>query len=493
MSALLTRPIYLGQMVNGGTELFLGYEDTTTAIMGPRSGKTTCFAIPFVMEAPGNVLCTSNKSDILKATRGYREQLGKIWILDPQGITDERCTWYWNPITYVAAGLRNGRDDRDIRAEALASRWAFSAGIKSSGEGNSSYFTGEAKRLIMRLLLAASVLKRPVTDVVAWVNNTDDSTPVTALRQAGLTTHGNQLRKTMDLPSPQGPGVYDTAAAIVSFLTYQSVIPWVTPGPGREEFSPEAFVDTHHTETLYSLSREGIGSMGALVTSLTVAICEAAERRAEHSPRERLEVPLILVLDEIANVCKWEDLPTLYSHYGSRGIIPIAFLQSLEQGRNVWGDDGMSALVGQSTNVLIGAGTKSSTLSHFVVNMIGEDTFASFSSSHGRGGTSHSVQTQRKNVMDVSDVTAISPGRALLITTGAHPVLLRTIPSYDRYPDNPDFKTRLRHRVSGEPMRILSSNTRLIVDEATPDEQTVYQPTIRPATEFAPSRSKWDD
>ena len=442
MKTATLEPIHLGTMVYGNVDLYLGYEDTTTAIMGPRSGKTTCFAIPFVMEAPGNVLCTSNKPDILKATRGYRGKLGKVWVLDPQGITDEPCTWYWNPITYVSAGLRNGRDDRDMKAEALASRWAFAAGIRSDAGGNAAYFNGEAKSLIMRLLLAAAILNRPVTDILEWLNNTDDPTPVSALRGAGLKAHGDKLRKTMDLPSPQQSGVYDTAASIVSFLTYQAVLPWVTPGAGREEFNPAEFAKTSHSQTLYSLSREGIGSMGALVTSLTVAVCEAAENIANRSTPERLDVPMILVLDEIANVCKWEDLPTLYSHYGSKGIIPISFLQSWSQGKNVWGEDGMAALWSQSTNVLIGAGTKSNGFAESVVNMVGEDTFASYSSSHGRGGTSHSVQTQRKKIMDSSDITAISPGRALLVTTGAHPVMLRTIPSYERYPDKETVKAR---------------------------------------------------
>jgi hypothetical protein len=72
---------------------------------------------------------------------------------------------------------------------------------------------------------------------------------------------------------------------------------------------------------MYSLSKEGRGSGGSLVTALSVAICEAAEERAKVSPGGRLAVPLVVVLDEAANVCRWRELPNLYSHYGSR--VPI--------------------------------------------------------------------------------------------------------------------------------------------------------------------------
>ena len=57
--------------------------------------------------------------------------------------------------------------------------------------------------------------------------------------------------------------------------------------------------------TLYSLSKEGKGSAGALVAGLTVAVTDAAEEFARRSPGGRMPVPLVVVLDEAANVCRW--------------------------------------------------------------------------------------------------------------------------------------------------------------------------------------------
>ncbi|WP_405065130.1 TraM recognition domain-containing protein [Kribbella sp. NBC_01510] len=41
---------------------------------------------------------------------------------------------------------------------------------------------------------------------------------------------------------------------------------------------------------------------------------------------------MIGVLDEAANVCRWKDLPDLYSHYGSREIVLTTILQSWAHG-----------------------------------------------------------------------------------------------------------------------------------------------------------------
>ena len=55
-------------------------------IWGPRKGKTTSRAIPTIMAAPGAVLVTSNKRDVVDATRDPRARRGRVWVFDPQAI-----------------------------------------------------------------------------------------------------------------------------------------------------------------------------------------------------------------------------------------------------------------------------------------------------------------------------------------------------------------------------------------------------------------------
>lgn len=59
---------------------------------------------------------------------------------------------------------------------------------------------------------------------------------------------------------------------------------------------------TRSSDTLYRLSKEREGTAGPLATTRAGG---------------RLEVPMLGVVDEAANVC-WHDFPELCSHYGSR-------------------------------------------------------------------------------------------------------------------------------------------------------------------------------
>jgi type IV secretory pathway TraG/TraD family ATPase VirD4 len=87
-------------------------------------------------------------------------------------------------------------------------------------------------------------------------------------------------------------------------------------------------------QTLYLLSKDGAGAAAPLVAALTDRVLREATQAAERAGG-RLDPPLVVVLDEAANVCRIADLPDLYSHLGSRGIIPITILQSYKQGQRV--------------------------------------------------------------------------------------------------------------------------------------------------------------
>ena len=62
------------------------------------------------------------------------------------------------------------------------------------------------------------------------------------------------------------------------------------------------------------------------------------------------------MLDEAANICRWAQLPGLYTHYGSRGIPLLTLLQGWSQGVEVWGAAGMAKLWSAANVKLFGGG-----------------------------------------------------------------------------------------------------------------------------------------
>ena len=160
----------------------------------------------------------------------------------------------------------------------------------------------------------------------------------------------------MKQPDKQRAGVFGTARKNVSFLADPNLGDWITDRhDNRPRFDTDAFAAS--TDTLYSLSKEGPGSAGPLTAALTAAVVLAAERLAASSVGGRLAIPMVCPFDEVANVCRWRELPDLYCHYGSRGIILMSFLQSWSQGVDVWGEQGMRKLWGAANIRLYGGGS----------------------------------------------------------------------------------------------------------------------------------------
>ena len=409
----------IGRTVSSGKWLYGSWEDMHIDIWGPRTGKTTSRAVPAILDAPGSVLVTSNKRDVVDATRDPRSKAGPVWVFDPQGIALEEPTWWWNPLSYVTD---------EVRAAKLAEH--FAAGSRDMSAQTDAYFDGAGQDLLAGLLLAAALDNRAITQVYTWLTRPTDDTAVGILRDHGFDLVADQVFGVVEAPERQRGGVYGTAQQMAACLTNRQVARWVTPEGAtdtRKQFSATDFVKADGG-TLYSLSKEGRGTAGPLVTALTVAVVEAAEELAARSAGGRLKTPLVGVLDEAANVCRWRELPNLYSHYGSRGIVLMTILQSWSQGVEVWGESGMKKLWSASNVKVYGGGVSEVAFLEDLSRMVGDYDRLSSSTSVGRGHRSVSRQLHRERILEVADLAAMPKGRALVIASGTRPTLMRTVP-----------------------------------------------------------------
>jgi type IV secretory pathway TraG/TraD family ATPase VirD4 len=415
---VLTDPpgVFLGNTVAGGAEVFASYEDMMIEIAGPRTGKTTSRAVPAIAAAPGAVIVTSNKRDILDTTRGLREADDDVWVFDPQQVAAEPATWWWNPLSYVTD---------DDRARELAQHFAFAS--RETGARADAYFDGAGQQLLAALLLAAARGGHPVSRVYSWLTDLNNTQPEKILRDHRDDAMAEGLEAVRAAPERQRGGVFGTAQQMATCLGSSRVAAWVNPGQTpRPEFDPHQFV--RRGGTLYSLSREGAGNAGPLVTALTVAVVKAAEDYATTCPGGRLPVPMIGVLDEAANVCKWKDLPDLYSHYGSRGIVLMTILQSWAQGVDCWGERGMEKLWSASNRRIYGGGVSDAAFLDRLSKLIGDHERLRSSTSTSKQGTSISRQLQREQILDVAELAALPAGRAIVFSSGARATLIRSVP-----------------------------------------------------------------
>jgi type IV secretory pathway TraG/TraD family ATPase VirD4 len=410
----------LGRMLPGGQMLYSSFEDMVTVVAGPRVGKSTSLVIPAILAAPGAVVTTSNKRDVLDATRDLRADAGPVWVFDPQAVARESAAWWWNPLSYVTD---------DTRAAKLAGY--FAAGSRAANAKTDAFFDSAGQNLLAGLLLAAAVAGRPIRDVFTWLTDPTEEEPVQLLRAGGYPVIADAVLGVIQSTDKLRGSVYSTGQEMAACLKNTAVTDWINSRSAidvRPQFDPNAFVTS--PGTLYSLSKEGAGTAGPLVTALTAATLEAATDLADASAGGRLAAPLIAILDEAANVCRWRDLPDLYSHFGSRGIPIMSVFQSWSQGVAVFGREGMLKLWSASNVFLYLGSVKENDFLQNLAELIGEYDRETTSASINRGVRSTSTALRREKILTVDELGAMPRGRAIMLATGTRAALLRTVPWY---------------------------------------------------------------
>ncbi len=421
----ITRPgLPIARAVAGKQTLYGTWEDMSLDIWGPRRGKTTSRAVPTLLAAPGAAFATSNKADLYAATAGPRSELGRIWNFDPQQITTPaKPTWWWNPLTYVTS---------DAKASELTD--AFVAASRDPNARTDAFFDKGGEQLAAYLLRAAALDNRPVTQALEWSTTPNDEEPVTILREHGLELSAASLLSSINAPDKQRDGLWATAHHALSFLRDPAIAAWVTdPSRSRPQLDLDALVRS--TDTLYLHSKEGKGTSAGLVAALAMALCDAGEQLAIRSPGGRLATPIVGVLDEAANICRWTSLPDLYSHYGSRGIPLLTLLQSWSQGCAVWTEAGMQKLWGASNIRVYGGGSSEEKFLTTLEKLIGEynrPVRTTSTSHHQNGGSrSTSVQLTPTPILTVAELSALPRGRVVVLPSGSPAVLAAPTPWWD--------------------------------------------------------------
>jgi type IV secretory pathway TraG/TraD family ATPase VirD4 len=403
------------------TPLYGSWEDVALALMAPRSGKTSALAIPTILDAPGAVVATANKADVWQATASVRGGLTgeRVWSFDPQRIVDVDQSWWWNPLRGVAEA-----SDPIEEAERLAGHFVLTVEDSRSRD----IWGPAASGLLSALILAAAVDDRSMLDVYRWLAVDGTPTPVDLLTEHGWTAAAASLSGLYSDPPETRGSVYFTARTATRCLGNPLITAWITPpkdGAELEEFLPRSFPATR--QTLYLMSKDGGGAAGPLVAAMTDAVMRAGVVAAERRGG-RLDAPMVVVLDEAANICRIADLPRLYSHLGSRGVVVLTILQSYSQGVTVWGENGMKELWSAATIKLIGAGIDDSKFADEISTLVGDHDVRHVSRNTGGERATRTTTTRTQRILPPSAVRAMPKGSALLMATGVKiaPITLQT-------------------------------------------------------------------
>lgn len=137
-------------------------------------------------------------------------------------------------------------------------------------------------------------------------------------------------------------------------------------------------------------------------------------------------------------MCRWRDLPDLYSHYGSRGIVLVSFFQSWAQMVAAFGAEGAEKLWSSANVRVYGGGVSDTAFLRRLSEIAGEHDELHWSSSYtgtlgggsGRRSRSDSTQLRRVSTLDVATLGALPPGHAFVVLSAARPVVVRLVPYF---------------------------------------------------------------
>ena len=402
----------------------------------PRSGKTSSLLIPNVLSAHGPVVTTSTKPDVLDATSGVRSSLGTCHLFDPSGSVADRPGVHrlrWSPLPACVSW-------RTALATAQA-MVVVGTGGAGTARGEGSHWTERAQSLLAPLLHAAALEGADMRTVLTWV----DRRQALPAQQALSALDGGDRGIARDLldgivttDERELSGIWSTTSgALGGFRSSEALAATCDP-----DFDPTAFV--HTSDTVYIAAPAHHQALVApLVVGLLDDIRRAAYARAA-TGLHRSDPPVVLALDELANIAPLPELPSMVSEGGGQGLVTLACFQDLSQARHRWPGqaDGFPSLFG-TTVVLPGIGDVA-TLEALSV-LAGDEELITRSVSRGqmstgrpvsdllsigRPSTGEQLSTLWRRRLAPDEITRGQPGHALAFDARNQPSWVTLAPAH---------------------------------------------------------------
>lgn len=426
--------------ISRAVELWASVEDSILLIGPPRSGKGLHVVINAILSAPGAVITTSTRPDNVTATITERARRGPVAVFDPQHLADG-----------IPAGLRwspiRGCDD-PLTAMIRAAGFAAATGLGSGGVEGGDFWEAKTRVALQCLLHAAALDARAPAELFRWTLDPAAANDAVAILRSHLSAAagwGDALHAMIESDPRTRDSIWQGVSLALAALADPRVLEAVSPGPD-EQFDPEAFLQSGGT--LYLLATAaGANNSSALVAAFIEDLVETARHLAARSPAARLDPPLLLALDEVANLSPLPSLPTLMAEGGGTGITTMPVLQSLAQARERWSENAAAAIWDAAIVKIILGGASNSRDLQDLTSLIGERDEVTDSITVGDHGSRTAQRSVRRvPIMPPDAIRRLPFGTGLVLLRSAPPIVTRL----RRWTDRADGKRLVAERAAVE-------------------------------------------
>jgi type IV secretion system protein VirD4 len=384
-------------------------------VVGPsQSGKTSGLAIPALLEWEGPVVAASVKSDLVDRTIAWRARLGTTWVYDPSGTTGRPCA-PWSPLQSADtwAGARR-------MATALTDVARSSSGPLTDGD----FWYSTAAKLLAPLLLAAARSGAGMSDVVRWIDEQDVDEVESVLANVGEWTALQAARATWGRDERQRSAVYTTAETVVEPFADPVVAARARSGPGS--FVPATLLGG--SDTLYVCApAHDQRRLRPLFATVVGQIIEAAYELATLRGGP-IDPPLLVVLDEAANVAPLAELDVLAATAAGHGVQLVTVWQDLAQITARYGPRAGTIVNNHRVKVFLSGIADPATLDH-ASQLIGDtERRVRSRTDDGRGGRTTTEGPVTTRLAPADGLRRMVPGSGVAISGHLPPVRITLRP-----------------------------------------------------------------
>jgi type IV secretion system protein VirD4 len=404
--------VELGESVFHKRRLAISVESSVLLIASPRQGKTSMVIIPWLSTWPGPALVTSVRADVLAATHQIRAQRGPVLVMDPTGEVNWPDMVAWSP----TAGCQDYKVALD-RAEVLVTVGK----TDHQDSGNAQFFGMSATNLLAAWLHAAALGGLTMAEVLRWAFNDNLTDSVRILRQHADRGAAKQVVDMLSRPADQGQPLghcADRPCAAADRRRAQHLQPRPRQEPGDRAVPRLRW---HH---LPAQLGDLAGRLAPLIAAFVDEVILTARRLAARQPRQRLDPPLGIFPDEIANVVPLPNLPALMSYAAGSGIFVVPVFQSFAQAASRWGQHGAEMIWGSATVKIALAGLAGEEL-EMLSKLAGTYREQLTSSQSGVSGSSLSTTLTDRPTAPADEIRTLQPGEAFVVEAATPPVKVR--------------------------------------------------------------------
>jgi type IV secretion system protein VirD4 len=313
--------VVLGRI--GRTLIAAETRESVLVVAPTQTGKTTGLAVPAILEWDGPVLATSRKSDLVRDTLLRRSAVGDIRLFDPAATTGLPRA-HWTPLARCG-------DWQSARRTADRLTKAAQSSPRSSGM-DGEFWAQAGSRFLAPLLMAAALTNRGIADVVRWIDAEDHEEVLDALDHPEHEAARNAAIAVWSADDRLRSSLYVTANLALEAYTD----PTVLACSRRADLTPAWLLDGGANTAYLCAPLDEQARLRPLYTTLVREIVGEVYATAARTGRP-LERPLLVVLDEAANIAPVPDLDQVAATGAGQGVQLVTVFQDLAQVHQRWG------------------------------------------------------------------------------------------------------------------------------------------------------------